>query len=220
MITPKADVLLVTVNEHETRAVLTAFEQATGSPARPIPVDDRIYRDLGVLNGTRICHALSQMGAVGRGAAQETVDKGIRALRPDAVIAVGIAFGINQQKQAIGDILISEQIFLYDLQRYGQDIIPRGDKTSASPRLINFFKGIAQTSWKGASIRPGLILSGEKLVDNLDYRTQLTTFEREAVGGEMEGAGLYVASSNHSVESRIPLRPGAQNVVAGRAGSY
>jgi len=45
-----------------------------------------------------------------------------------------------------------------------------------------------------------VILTGEKLVDNLDYRTQLLKFEPEAVGGEMEAAGVYVASHDSKVD--------------------
>jgi nucleoside phosphorylase len=197
---PHVDVLLVTANEHETQAVLQVFEEATKSPAKPVPLEGRVYRDLGTVNQTRVFHALSEMGSGGPGATQQTVDKAIRALNPGSVIAFGIAFGVNEKKQAIGDILISEQLRLYDLQRAGRDIILRGDKPHASTRLINFFKGVAQTSWQGPRVRPGVILTGDKLVDNMDYRDQLIRFEPEAVGGEMEGAGLYVASNDHKVD--------------------
>lgn len=197
---PKVDALLLTVNPHETQALLQVFQQATKSPATPITVDDRVYRDLGTVNGTRVFHALSEMGSGGPGATQQTADKAIRALRPGAIVAVGIAFGINEKKQAIGDILLSKQLRLYDLQRAGSTIILRGERPHASTRLINYFEGVAQSSWQGASVKPGLILSGEKLVDDLDYRNQLTGFEPEAIGGEMEGAGLYVACQEHKVD--------------------
>lgn len=145
----KADVLLVTVNEHETQAILTAFAKATGAGAKPVPVDDRIYRDLGVINGTRIYHALSEMGSAGPGATQQTVDKGIRALKPEAVIPVGIAFGVSEKKQAISDILVSEQLRLYDLQRAAHEIILRGDKPNASPP-----RSIFSREWRK---RPGRV---------------------------------------------------------------
>lgn len=195
-----ADVMLVTVNKHETQAVVQSFREATGAEARTISINDRFYRDLGTINGTKVFHALSEMGTAGPGATLQTVDKGIQALNPGAVICVGIAFGVNEKKQAIGDILISTQLRLYDLQRRGEQIILRGDKPHASTRLINFFGGVAQTSWKGARVRPGLILSGDKLVDDIDYRDQLLQFEPEAVGGEMEGAGVYVASHDYKVD--------------------
>jgi nucleoside phosphorylase len=37
-------------------------------------------------------------------------------------------------------------------------------------------------------VRFGLVLTGEKLVDDIDYRDQLVALEEEVVGGEMEGA--------------------------------
>jgi nucleoside phosphorylase len=130
------------------------------------------------------------------------VQKGIAALWPKAVVLVGIAFGVDEQKQAIGDILVSRQLWLYDLQRVGADkIIPRGDKPHASSWLIDYLRS-AKLYWKEPDIvvRFDLVLSGEKLVDNIDYREQLKQFEPEAIGGEMEGAGLYVACQDAKVD--------------------
>ena len=193
--TLKADVLIVTATPVESRAVIDTFTGLTGQPPHPVPVDDRVYHDLGKINGASVFLALSEMGAGGLGGAQLTVQKGIAALRPAAVIMVGIAFGVNEQKQAIGDVLVSQQLLLYESQRLGEGkIILRGDKPHASTKLINYIES-ARLYWKESSItvRMGLILSGEKLVDSLDYREQLRQFAPEAIGGEMEGAGLYVA---------------------------
>ncbi len=195
-----ADLLLVTVNENETRALLKAVEGANGVKPTGVPLGDRVYRDLGVINGTRIFHALSEMGSGGPGASQQTVDKALRDVRPRAVVAVGVAFGVNAKKQVIGDILVSRQLWLYDLQRVGKEIRPRGDKPHGSTRLINFFDGTSQTTWAGARVRSGVLLTGEKLIDNVDYRAQLLQFESEAIGGEMEGAGVYVSSHDHKAE--------------------
>jgi len=196
----KADLLLVTVNEIETQTVLKMFAEATGKEAVPETIDDRLYRHLGVINGTRIWHAISEMGSSGVGAMQQTVGMAIRALRPRRVIGIGVGFGVNEKKQKIGDILISHQIQLYELQRVGKKrIIPRGDKPHASASLINYFKG-TQATWKEATIRTGLILTGEKLVDNIDYRNQLLKLEAEAIGGEMEGMGLYVSCLEYKMD--------------------
>jgi hypothetical protein len=43
-------------------------------------------------------------------------------------------------------------------------------------------------------------LSGEKLIDNIDYRDSLLDREPEALGGEMEGGGLYVAAVEKNVD--------------------
>ena len=146
--------------------------------------------------------ALTEMGSGGLGASQQAVHKGIDALRPGAVLLVGIAFGADDKKQRIGDILVSQQLQLYELQRVSPDrLISRGDKPHASPRLIDYFRHAA-LEWDEsmAPVDFGLLLSGEKLVDNHDYREQLKRLAPEATGGEMEGAGLYVACQDAKVD--------------------
>jgi nucleoside phosphorylase len=196
--------LLVTVTEVESRAVLAAFARHTGQPARLEPRGDRAYHDLGQVNGVRVWLALSEMGAAGLGGAQQAVAKAIEALRPAAVILVGIAFGVDEARQSIGDILVSENLRLYDLQRVGADdgkpqIILRGARPDSSRWLLNACKN-AVLHWQGAKVRFGCVLTGDKLVDNLDFRTQLRAFEPEAIGGEMEGAGLYTACQDSRVD--------------------
>ena len=174
----------------------------TGQPARIVTENRRTYRDLGAVGGTRVFLALTEMGSGGPGASQQAVQKGIEALRPGAVILAGIAFGVDEKKRRIGDILVSQQLQLYDLQRVGADrIVLRGDKPHASARLIDHFRH-ADLDWdeSRAKVEFGLILSGEKLVDNLDYREQLQRLAPEAIGGEMEGAGLYVACQDAQVD--------------------
>lgn len=197
---PRPDLLLVTVNDHETRAILEVFREATDRDAIPVPLEGRLYLNLGAINGTTIYHALSEMGSSGPGAMHQAVDKAIRALDPGAVIAVGIAFGMSEEKQSLGDILVSRQLQLYELQRVGSRIILRGDKPHAASRLINHFEFFKQVKWSGQETVFGLILSGEKLIDNEDYRDQLVGLQTEALGGEMEGAGLYVSSAEHKVD--------------------
>lgn len=193
-------ILLVTVNKNETKAVLEALKVATGADPDSLDIEGRVYRDLGSIGPTRIFHALTEMGSASVGGSLQTVDKAIRALKPTIVIAVGIAFGVNEEKQGIGQILVSRQLLLYELQRVGLVTVSRGDKPHASPRLINLFDGVAQSSWQGAEVHFGTLLSGEKLIDNLDYRGELIKLESEALGGEMEGGGIYVACQEHKVD--------------------
>ena len=196
----KADILLVTVTTVESKAVMQAFQGVTKHAPHPRRIGKLVYQDLGEVNGAKVFMTRSEMGAGGLGGAQKTIQKGIKALKPQAVIMVGIAFGVNEQKQAIGDILVSQQLWLYELQRVGpSEIVPRGEKPHASPQLINWVQN-AELHWEGAAVRLGLILTGEKLVDNIDYREQLKKLEPEAIGGEMEGAGMYVECQDTGVE--------------------
>lgn len=202
----QSDVLIVTVTKVESRAVIDIFSKATGQSPKPKQIGDRMFHEIGMINETRICMVQSEMGAGGPGGSLQTVQKGIDALCPSAVIMVGIAFGMNDQKQSLGDVLVSKQLMLYDLQRVGTDtggmkIIPRGDRPHSSTWLINRFRS-ADLYWdeSRAVVKFGLVLSGDKLVDNFDFREQLRELESEAIGGEMEGAGLYVACQDKKID--------------------
>jgi nucleoside phosphorylase len=46
----------------------------------------------------------------------------------------------------------------------------------------------------------GLMLSGEKLVDHPALRQLLLDNEPEAIGGEMEGSGIYVSANTGKVD--------------------
>jgi len=198
------DILLVTVTKVEAMSVLNVFG-GIGQQARPLSIDDRIYFDLGKVNDAQVRMTRSEMGTGGLSASLQSVGKGIAALSPVAVIMVGIAFGINEDHQSIGDILVSERLRPYDLQRVGTredgqaQVILRDDKPHASSWLLNLLRS-SELTWEGAAVRFGTVLTGAKLVDNLDFREQIHTFDPEAIGGEMEGAGLYVACHDQKVD--------------------
>ncbi|KKG94567.1 5'-methylthioadenosine/S-adenosylhomocysteine nucleosidase family protein [Methanosarcina mazei] len=201
-----ADVLLVTATKIESKAVLKIFQDATSQVSRKVLIDDWIYHNIGTINGNRVFMVQSEMGSGGLGASQYTVQKGITDLSPNAVIMVGIAFGVNSRKQSIGEVLVSRQILLYEPQRIGEingvtNVIPRGDKAHASPRLLQNFQA-ADVDWDESNCKVsfGLILSGEKLVDNKDFLQNLCDLEPEAIGGEMEGAGLYASCQHANVD--------------------
>jgi nucleoside phosphorylase/tetratricopeptide (TPR) repeat protein len=193
------DVLLVTATGIESRTVLEVFEEAIGQKARARQIEDRTYFDVGVISGVHILLVQCEMGSGGLGASQNTVQKGIDSLSPGSVVMVGIAFGLDERKHAIGDILVSENLRPYELQRVGSQVLLRGDRPHASPRLISRLKS-ASLTWAGAPVHFGVLLSGDKLVDNEDFRETIRTFEPEAIGGEMEGAGLYVACQDKKTD--------------------
>lgn len=200
----QADVLLVTVTKVESQAVLAAFEGATGQKARLEPREGKAYHDLGSVNGARVWMVRSEMGAGGLGSSQQTVTKAIAEVRPSSVIMVGIAFGTRPSSQAIGDVLVSQRLALYELQWVGtvggkQKLAPFGDRPHASTRLLDFLRA-ADLDWTASAVHFGLILSGEKLVDNLEFRQQLCDLESDAIGGEMEAAGLYAACHEAKVD--------------------
>lgn len=196
-------VVLLTFNEHETAAVIRRFHP--GGRPNTETHGHITYNLLGTLRGMRIVQRVSRQGV---GEAQNAAHDAIAAWRPRALIGVGIAFGMNPADQHIGDVLVSESIRGYELARVDDDggITPRSDKPGASPVLLNRFMTLdhgcradEQACMYWPKLRFGCLLSGNKLVDNLDYRDSLKALEAEAVGGEMEAVGIQLAAQRHDV---------------------
>ncbi|GAB4211423.1 MAG: hypothetical protein OHK0022_45940 [Roseiflexaceae bacterium] len=205
------DVLFVTVTDVETRSVFGAFQAHTGNSPQTRYLDDKTYYDLGKAGAAQVWLVRSEMGSGTPGGAQATMHHAINTLRPAAVMMVGIAFGLQPHQQQLGDVLVARQLMLYDLQRIstapdGSLVAqPRGDRATVSLRLLDRCRDAA-LRWRPVGQEPppevrfGLLLSGDKLVDHGGLVRQLLAFEPEAIGGEMEGAGLYVAAQQHKVD--------------------
>lgn len=194
-------VLIITAAEVEWKALirLAGLEGKNLSGYRR-GVFGQVYLDLGFQKfpvwGIR-CGA----GSTSPGASLTTALKALTTLKPKpfAVIMPGIAFGLKRDKQNFGDILLSEQIRIYDLQkRIPLKAIPRGDRPHCSPFLLRHFQQ-CHTDWQvKVSNKPrlysGLIMSGEKLVNDPNFVEELLSLEEEAIGGEMEAVGIYSAA--------------------------
>ncbi|WP_460204632.1 5'-methylthioadenosine/S-adenosylhomocysteine nucleosidase family protein [Scytonema sp. NUACC21] len=140
-----------------------------------------------------------RMGSIGEGSVILATEQAQRLWSPKVVIMVGIAFGKDPNKQNIADVLVASQIISYEQQRLGEEIVYRGSIPPSNTTLLNRFENVQ--NWKFArpdgshcSLIIGAVLSGEKLVDNPNFKAQLFKQFPQAVGGEMEGAGLCAAS--------------------------
>lgn len=139
-----------------------------------------------------------RMGSTGQGSSILATEQALRKWNPKAIIMVGIAFGKDETKQNIGDVLVASEIISYEPQRIGEKVIDRGSHLPSNTTLLNRFENV--NSWKFSGInnkpceiRTGAILSGEKLIDNPDFKAKLFEQFPQAIGGEMEGAGLSSA---------------------------
>ena len=199
------DVLILTATDIETESLIKTFVGPTGIP-KTVPHSQRSYFDLGVLGGARVFAIQCEAGSGTAGGSLLTVKTAIQETQTKAVIAAGIAFGVAPDKQPIGAILVSTHIKAYEPSRIGSTkggrvkLTPRGDKVPSSRALLNRFRTCRHTFVDLVSVDFGLLLSGEKLVDNLKFRTSLCKREPEAKGGEMEGVGLYVAAMDEGVD--------------------
>lgn len=196
-----ANVLLVTVTKVEASTVLKSFYDHTGVNWKREYRNGKAYYDLGQLGGVNILMVRSEMGSLSPGAALVTILRAIEDISPKAIILVGTAFGLKPKYQKIGDILVSCHIRSYEQQKVydGDLVIPRGDRVSSSQKLLGLFRD-GDLDWTGVKVHFGVIFSGEKLITSSIFREKLLSIESEAIGGEMEGAGLYTAASEAKID--------------------
>ena len=192
-------ILIVTVNKIETRFTLEVFSKAIGTPWGRKVFNGKTYIYIGQISNFEIYLIRSEMGNSGPSSSQSTINRAIDDLAPEAIIMLGVAFGIDPQNQKIGDVLVSKQIMGYEAAKIKEMQIQRGDKPSSSPDLLAMFRN-GEIDWDGSELNFGLVLSGEKLVANQEFRDWLISIEPEAIGGEMEGVGLYAAAHGKKVD--------------------
>lgn len=150
-------------------------------------------------NGTILDHVRSAMGSGGRGGSTLTVADAVRETTAPNIIAVGIAFGMDESKHPIGTVLVSEMLTSYELARVGTfgdgslTLSHRGAKNEASARLLSLIRA-QDWSMEAFGLALGEVLSGEKLIDNPAFKSLLQAHFPNAIGGEMEGSGVQAAA--------------------------
>jgi nucleoside phosphorylase len=194
------DVLIVTANDIETASAREAF----GGGDDRFRVGANSYVDLGVHGGRRICAArCSDIGSGGSGGSALIVGDAIRDVSPSVVVAVGVAFGLREADQEIGTILVPDEVVAYEAGRVGTDDagaekrVDRSPHYNLDPTLHSRLKELADSQEE--HVQFGTMLSGEKLVDNKTFRDSLAAIAPEAIGGEMEAAGLCAAAERGRV---------------------
>lgn len=190
---------LIVATEIELRQVLRVL--------RPLPRRRRIWRVthgidiyyLGNFGAFQAVVTLSGMGTDGARGATLSVDAVIREWDPTVIVLMGIAFGVSRRQHNPADVLIAEHLIPYEYQRLGDEPSFRNPIPPSSPILVSRF--LHALDW--AFIRPdgskcnkhvGPVLSGNKLVDNPEFKDALLRQFPSAIGGEMEGAGLWSAA--------------------------
>lgn len=193
---PRADLLLLVATQTEFDAAKRVVGETTIHRLGPLSVH------IGQIGKHAVALVRCDAGAGGRMGSQATLNLAIPRLKPYAVLAVGIAFGRSRAKQAFGDVLISTRIIPYEAQRVGGEHIEyRGPQPESGLVLKDRLNQLrVADSIDGVRVHFGPLLCGEKLLDNLTETARLFEHFRDAVGGEMEGAGIYAAADREGIE--------------------
>lgn len=143
-------------------------------------------------------------GTSTRAGATSTLLNAIDIFKPHAVIMPGIAFGNKLKGQVLGDVLVSTRIYPYEWAKVANGTTEyRSESPPAGITLLDRAQSL-QWSWKfngkDRKAKFGPLLSGDKLLNDEMFTKKLFETFSDAVGGEMEGTGIYIASENKKAE--------------------
>ena len=203
--------LFVTANENETAALLKDKKFFSFKSERSKNKNDNNYYNVGTFGKYNVVHfQLASQGVVNSEAAILSVVNAIDTYHPDAVILLGIAFGRDNSNtpepcQHIGDVLVSSMVIDYESGKIKEgNIQSDACKPEAGKCLLSVCKHYA-TYWKYKSNNVtskcivGPILSGDKVVDDEKFKSKLFKLYPRAIGGEMEGRGVYSVCRNRGI---------------------
>lgn len=199
----KVSFLLVTAAEPEKEAVLRVMRPMRGSSELIRAVGQNLSYEIGILGKYSVAHVFCEnQGSVKEGASILTTQEAMREVEPKACVMIGIAYGADKEEQKIGDVLISKCVQPVDSIRVSTDANGKKYEENRNEikvpgwtiknQFVNFdFDKRKYNVWRGT------LLSGEKLIDNEEYKRDLLerfsvckAKDEKIIGGEMEGVGL------------------------------
>ncbi|WP_432197658.1 hypothetical protein [Streptomyces sp. bgisy027] len=202
---PPTDILLHVTTDVERAAVIAALLKAQWRQVAPQVTPTFSALRFESTSGRRVALTHSDMGSGGPGGSFAVVSTALSALRPRFAILTGIAFGFESEVN-IGEIIVATHVVPYELQRLGTskygtaEIRHRGTPLAVRPQVIEGLRVILDGLSTESRVLFGQILSGEKLIDNRAFRSQLHEAFPGAKGGEMEGYGFAAACVRHDID--------------------
>lgn len=184
----RRDILILTANSIEYKTARKVAKQyGFIYNEKILEQEDYSYTDCMEENSVKVYIARTFMGSLN---SAMTVQQFDFSLNPKYVIMGGICAGLNPKKQKIGDILISDRICQYDFVKESSETrILRGDIITSNRFLRERFEYEAE-SWNKCNVDSGLIVSSSVLANSEKYINHVLDELPDALGFEMEGAGL------------------------------
>jgi nucleoside phosphorylase len=205
----QADFVIITALEEERDAVLEKLPNHRQLP--PDEQDVRVYYHARLPTSARHSSTsydviLMTLPGMGRVEATNATKDAINKWHPRYVILVGIAGGVAERGVAVGDVLVSDHVVDYELQKLRDDGPEvRWQVHRTDPRLMNQAKALPSSAWLGliTKQRPqadrsparhvGPIATGDKVVAVSRLLGSYLKYWPNLVGVEMEAGGVASA---------------------------
>ncbi len=200
-------IIILTATDLEKEQVLSRLQPIYKNKIYKIQSESNTYT-IGKMGIYPVVHVHTEKGNSSILVTEDTIKK----WSPILLIMVGIAFGKDKRKQKIGDVLISEGIIQYEPSKIvNGKYIHRGNIVSSGKVLFDRFNSCNEWMYKleensYSNKITGKILSGEKLIDDKAFKEKLLAAFPEAIGGEMEGSGVYLSSFHNNINEWIIVK--------------
>lgn len=134
-----------------------------------------------------------------------TVNESLKYFKPNIILSMGVAFGIDYLSQNIGDVIVSKKLYPYSENKRDEEIVKPDrsqDKTIddwLDVRFVNangFLDGVTY----------GGILSGSSVMSSFAEKDKICTAYSKndyVIGGEMEGSALFQISHNSGIPCAV-----------------
>lgn len=186
-------VLLLTFNDHEQREVLATF----GGKAQSTRIGHVSYDLLGILGGHyrlvhRRCHDQGQTEA------GVLAQQSMQHWNPALTLAVGIAAGLDEVEQSIGDVLVPAEIQDTEMVKLANGVQEdRNKRYRPSRPLLDVVRDLnirKQDRFDWPKLHFGPTTCGNPLLNDARARQAIKDRYPGTVGYEMEGVGLAKAA--------------------------
>ena len=214
----KCKVLLLSANSVEGRVVTWRLMQENGGHKLDTVVSGGHLYQFAEIGSIPLVHIWpNDMSSFTLYGSFSAVDAALDRFQPKYIFAVGVSFGIDPNKQALGDVLVAKHLVFYDaFNKVTDGIIKlRSDDTykidaNLSAQLHSLDrksppKHVGKFNWFFGSMLTG----GTVLSDAVEKRQLVDAAERigqTIIGGEMEASGIHFAcqrTKNRSVPFTI-----------------
>jgi nucleoside phosphorylase len=205
------DVVIITALEEERRAVLAHFPVSK----RFMAADGiNVYYQTSMTSqddSSKTYHVIVlQLLAMGRLNAAHATNDAIRRWNPKSVLLIGIAGGIGGKDVRIGDVLVSDQVVDYELQKItseGPEV--RYEVYRVAPRWQSIARALDDYEWmplirvdrpddKSPRRHIGPIATGDKVIAFDDILRRYQQAWPRLIGVEMEAGGVASAAFNQA----------------------
>lgn len=198
--------LLLTANPLEDKMVTRLLYRQNGDSPLRWRVLDNLYRvRLANVGPVRVAHlAPPATGSFSRGGSKSAVECALSHCHPQLVVSLGVAFGADVGKQHLGDVLLSRRLLSCDTnKRIDGKLNLRFEEIYLTQECLIALWGSFLDSKEqlknthGFYWHFGSLLSGGSVVSDAEEKLRLIEAAMEkgeaAIGGEMEGTGVYSA---------------------------